>query len=298
MNYGALAMPSQGQTPPLSASAIKTLRESVHQQLPLQFRVASTTAEKDFVVYNCSIGSAMTDNSWSVSYRYSDFAAFTKNVEDQWTCHGEKCSGSCSTIREFIWACFPHKRLSIMAPSSRTIADRKQKFETVVKYLLRCALLPGSAMMCFHARSQLPANLFTFLHFKQETDKRSVLQVFVDNYQSSTLKCCELETRHSFHSDASTVDSIEPKQCMICLDDVVLEDTNDKCHETNCSTSIVLPCQHEFHRDCIFEWLLFQFRCPVCRARIGPPATTSYCHEKGHVFQWWLSSFDEDPLTA
>ncbi|KAG6949356.1 hypothetical protein JG688_00014666 [Phytophthora aleatoria] len=268
------------------------LRRAVPQQLPLQFQVGTTTVKKDFVVYNCNVSSVTTNNSWSVSYRYSEFAAFIKKVTSQCTCQSGKCSGSCEAIREFLWACFPQKRLTILSKSPRTITDRRNKFETVIEYLLRCVLLPGSAMKCAHTRRKLPTNLFKFLGAQNDADTRSLLQVFVDNYQGATAsKCCESECRDSSHSSASTVDSIETAQCMICLDGVA---DGGCCHGP--TSSIVLPCQHTFHRECIFEWLLFQFHCPLCRARVGPPAVASYCRVKNHTFQWWLSKFDENPL--
>ncbi|KAE9189671.1 hypothetical protein PF004_g22142 [Phytophthora fragariae] len=300
MNSGVreFFLPAQEQIPPLSVSTIKTLRESVTQRLPLQFRVTSTAINKSFVMYKCDVSCVTTNRSWSLSYRYSDFAAFTKNVEERWTCPNCKCCGSCQAIREFIWASFPHKRPPIMSRSSRTIADRKSKFESVVKYLLRCVLLPGSAMKCLHARKNLPTNLFKFLGVQHDADKRSLLQVFVDNCQRATSKySCESGLRDSFHSDASTVDSTESTQCMICLDDVEHGNTNEDCYHGS-DTSIILPCQHVFHRGCIFEWLLFRFHCPVCRAQVGPPAMATFCQEKNNIVQWWLSHFEEDPLTA
>ncbi|KAG7379512.1 hypothetical protein PHYPSEUDO_008522 [Phytophthora pseudosyringae] len=297
MNYGALVQLPQSQAPPLSSSAIKMLRQSVRQQLPLRFRVASTTVEKRIVVYNCDVSSVTTSNSWRVSYRYSEFASFAKKIEEQSTCQDGRCSGSCEAIREFLWACFPQKRLSIMSKSARTIADRKNKFETVVQYLLRCVLLPGSAMKCLHVRQNLSTSLFEFLGVQHDADKRSLLHVFVDNCQAASSKCSEPECRDNLHSNASTVDSIETSQCTICLEDVELENADEDCC-LGPSSSIVLPCQHAFHRECIFEWLLFQFQCPVCRARVGPRAVTSYCQEKNHTFQWWLSDFEEDPLNT
>ncbi|RLN53319.1 hypothetical protein BBJ29_000448 [Phytophthora kernoviae] len=130
------------------------LRVSVRQRLPLQFRVSSTTVQKNFVLYYCAVSSVTTNQSWDVAYRYSEFAAFIKKVKGQWTCGDGKCS---------------------------------------------------------------------------------VIQ---------------------------------------------------------------LPCHHSFHRECIFEWILFQFHCPVCRTRVGPPAVASYCQVKNGIFQWWLSEFEEDPLRS
>ncbi|EEY54247.1 uncharacterized protein PITG_07850 [Phytophthora infestans T30-4] len=288
MNYAPLAQFPLGQAPPLSFAAIKMLRRAVPQQLPLQFRVESTTAETSFVVYTCTVSSVTTSNSWGVSYRYSEFATFIKKIQEQCTCQSSKCCGSCAAIREFLWACFPQKRLAILSKSPRAIADRKNKFEIVMQYLLRCVLLPGSAMKCAHTRRNLPPELFEFLGVQNEADKRSLLQVFVDNYQGAALSTC---SRDSSPSNASTVGTIEATQCTICLDEVACDDRS-----LRPNSSIVLSCQHAFHRECIFEWLLFQFHCPLCRARVGPSAVASYCRVKNHTFQWWLSKFDENPL--
>ncbi|ETO82266.1 hypothetical protein F444_03562 [Phytophthora nicotianae P1976] len=288
MNYGPIVQFPLGHAPPLSSAAINMLRGTIPQQLPLQFQVVTTTVEKDFVVYNCNVFSVTSNNSWSVSYRYSEFATFIKKVRKQCTCQRGKCYGSCEAIREFLWTCFPQKRLAILSKSPRTIFDRKHKFETVIQYLLRCVLLPGSAMKCVQTRRNLPMSLFEFLGVQNEADKRSLLQVFVDNYQhTAASKCSASVCRDSSNSNASTIDSTETTQCMVCLDEVADED---------CISSIILPCQHVFHRECIFEWLLFQYRCPLCRARVGPPAVASYCRVRNHTFQWWLCKFDENPL--
>ncbi|RLN02649.1 hypothetical protein BBO99_00005939 [Phytophthora kernoviae] len=298
MNYGALVRPPQGhEVPLLTASAVKMLRVSVCQRLPLQFRVSSTTVQKNFVLYYCAVSSVTTNQSWDVAYRYSEFAAFIKKVKGQWTCGDGKCSGSCDAICEFIWICFPRKRLSILSRTERSIADRKRKFTTVILYLLRCILLPGSATKCLHLRQNLPRNLFDFLGVQNNADKRSLLQVFVDNYQCTSSISSELQLSGSFRSDTSTVDSVEPTQCTICLDDVVPE-TDGNIYRPSESSVIQLPCHHSFHRECIFEWILFQFHCPVCRTRVGPPAVASYCQVKNRIFQWWLSEFEEDPLRS
>ncbi|KAE8885249.1 hypothetical protein PF005_g22009 [Phytophthora fragariae] len=281
--------------------SLKMLRQYIPQELPLLVRVASTSQEADFVVYNCTLFSLTTKNSWSVSHRYSEFADFRTKLEQEWTCQDRKCSGSCQAVREYVSACFPEKRLAIMSSSPSTISSRKSKFENVLMHLLRCVLLPCSAMRCFHARQHLPTNLFEFLGVKNDVDRRSLLQVFVDNYQTALKDGHEASLTDSFHSNASTVDSTpDSAQCMICLCDVDLEHDHQQCdsecnESDKCSAPIVLPCKHAFHRECIFEWLLFEFHCPVCRVRVCPNAVTNYCRPKNHV-QWWLGDFEEDPL--
>jgi hypothetical protein len=52
---------------------------------------------------------------------------------------------------------------------------------------------------------------------------------------------------------------VENKQCNICLEDLKVEDIDNK-------SLIELKCQHIYHNDCIKEWLLKQStKCPTCR---------------------------------
>ncbi|RLN02699.1 hypothetical protein BBJ28_00011644 [Nothophytophthora sp. Chile5] len=280
--------------------SLRMLRECDCQELPLLVQVASTFMQEDVVVYNCTMSSVTTKSSWDVSYRFSEFFAFRTALEDQWTCHDAECSGSCQAIREYVSACFPKKRLAIISSKPSTVADRKSKLENVLMHLLRCVLLPGSAMKCFHARQNLPSNLFEFLVVRDDTDKRSLLQIFVDNYQKNMKRSSSEPTLpDSFHASTATVGSTtDASQCMICLEATHLGRDHRDCDAESfegATSAIVLPCKHVFHRECVFEWLLFEFHCPVCRARIGPTAVINYCRPKNHV-QWWLGDFDEDLL--
>uniref|UniRef100_A0A8C3FKA8 RING finger protein 215 n=1 Tax=Chrysemys picta bellii TaxID=8478 RepID=A0A8C3FKA8_CHRPI len=53
-------------------------------------------------------------------------------------------------------------------------------------------------------------------------------------------------------SQARDIDS-----CAVCL---------DQFHKNQCLR--VLPCSHEFHRDCVDPWLLLQQTCPLCKHNI------------------------------
>eukprot|EP00644_Phytophthora_capsici_P016475 jgi/Phyca11/509954/fgenesh2_kg.PHYCAscaffold_52_\ len=287
---------------------LKTLADCVRQELPLRVSVSSATKKEDYIVYDCTVSSVTTKSTWSVSYRYSEFLTFRNNVEERWTCEDKDCCGSCQAIRDVLAAFFPKKRPVIMSTWSGAVNHRKTKLENVLVHLLRCVLLPGSAMKCFHARQKLPPNLFEFLGVKHEADKRSLLQVFVDNHQpglkksATTTDLTMLEHQSTMKKSSttpnlsalapSTVESTCVDQCMICLYDVDLDTTHIG---VNGSSPIVLQCKHAYHRECIFEWLLFQYHCPMCRAQVGPCAITNYCRPKNQV-QWWLGEFKEDPL--
>lgn len=281
--------------------SLKMLQSGVRQELPLDVHVDSAEVEGDHVVYSCTMSSLTSKRSWTVSYRYSEFLSFRGKIEELWTCHSTKCAGSCQAIRDYVALCFPKKRL-VFSSSSRTVADRKEKLELVLLHLLRCILLPGSAMKCFIARNKLPKHVFKFLGVQDDADRRSLLQIFVDNLQLSRHHSMSVESSDesmldSFHSSASTV-STDSTQCVICLEDVDCEhehSSDSSCCDGGEDDPIVLPCSHAFHRECIFEWLLFQFHCPLCRKRIGPTAVTNYCRAKSQV-QWWLGEFEENPL--
>jgi len=289
---------------------LKTLADCVRQEIPLRVSVSSTTKKEDYVLYNCTVSSVPTKNAWGVAYRYSEFLEFRTQVEELWTCQDKDCCGSCQAIRDVLAAFFPKKRPAVMSAWSATVNNRKTKFENVLVYLLRCVLLPGSAMKCFHARQKLPTNLFKFLGVKQDADKRSLLQVFVDNRQpgikkSATTTDLTMLEHHSTMKKSSTTpnlsslapsaSSVDVDQCMICLDDVNLDTSKEI--GVNGDSPIVLQCKHAYHRECIFEWLLFQYQCPTCRAQVGPAAVTNYCRPKNQV-QWWLGDFKENPLSS
>ncbi|KAJ0393274.1 hypothetical protein P43SY_001093 [Pythium insidiosum] len=305
-----------------TAALVRTLpfktmkRDGYRQQgLPLDVRVDATSLVDGHVVYHCTMESVVTKRSWVVSYRYSEFHAFKSRVDELYTCHSSKCAGSCQAIRDYMTACFPRKRV-MLSTSSSVVEDRKRKLENVLLHLLRCALLPGSAMTCITARHNLPPQLFEFLGVECAEDRRSLLQIYVDNQQellkprsssssfgtsssSSSSDAYESSSEPATPASyASTWDFEDDSTCVICLDDLATHDDESSCcaHASpKASSTVTLPCHHSFHRECVFEWLLFQFHCPLCRSRIGPQAVTNYCRPKGCSL-WWLGEFEEDPL--
>ncbi|CAH0519477.1 unnamed protein product [Peronospora belbahrii] len=293
---------------------LKELRQCAGSELPLHLDVSATKTKEGHAVYNIKTSSVSTQNRWHASYRYSEFLAFRNQVEEVWTCHDKKCQGSCQSLRDLIDACFP-KKAGLISTWTFMVEDRKSKFKNVLIHLLRSVLLPGSTMKCFHARQQLPSALFAFLGIEDDADKRSLLQVYVDNHQGGMKKSAShtglsslkqpslnVKTMSSMKKSATmsnltqmeqeaeekdTIVTVENTQCMICLEDV-----EDHVHVTGPQGLVTLPCKHSFHRECIFEWLLFQYHCPMCRAQVGPHAMTNYACPKNKE-QWWLGNFEE-----
>jgi len=50
-------------------------------------------------------------------------------------------------------------------------------------------------------------------------------------------------------------------ECSVCQDDYK---TGDKC--------VSLPCEHNYHKDCVVEWLKRHDSCPICRKPISTPS--------------------------
>uniref|UniRef100_M4BB82 RING-type domain-containing protein n=1 Tax=Hyaloperonospora arabidopsidis (strain Emoy2) TaxID=559515 RepID=M4BB82_HYAAE len=308
--------PPTTQAPKRPASKIytlKELRQCTGSELPLRLSVSATKKEEGYAVYTITTSSLSTQNRCQASFRYSEFLAFRNQVEELWTCHDGRCQGSCQSLRDLIEACFP-KKVGPMSTWSFMVEDRKNKFKNVLIHLLRSVLLPGSTMKCFHARQQLPPALFKFLGVEDDADKRSLLQVYVDNHQSGMKKSSSHSSLSSLEAAATKTSMVksattpnlaqmeldaeektavvnqEEIKCMICLDVVEKE-----VHSAGPQGLVALPCKHAYHRECIFEWLLFQYHCPMCRAQVGPHAMTNYACPKMQE-QWWLGNFKQNPL--
>eukprot|EP00871_Galdieria_phlegrea_P001988 jgi/Galph1/2790/GphlegSOOS_G1460.1 len=85
-------------------------------------------------------------------------------------------------------------------------------------------------------------------------------------------------------------DDMEPDVCAICLDSFSEgENVNE------------LPCNHLFHRACIWKWLESSPLCPICKQNVFPDATVSeeelYEPRTGNTdnsFAWWNSERTPD----
>uniref|UniRef100_A0A673H1Q1 RING finger protein 215-like n=1 Tax=Sinocyclocheilus rhinocerous TaxID=307959 RepID=A0A673H1Q1_9TELE len=57
--------------------------------------------------------------------------------------------------------------------------------------------------------------------------------------------------------DPTQTQPVEMDSCAVCLEQY----NNNQCLR-------VLPCLHEFHRDCVDPWLLLQQTCPLCKRSV------------------------------
>uniref|UniRef100_A0A671PY99 Ring finger protein 215 n=1 Tax=Sinocyclocheilus anshuiensis TaxID=1608454 RepID=A0A671PY99_9TELE len=57
--------------------------------------------------------------------------------------------------------------------------------------------------------------------------------------------------------DPTQTQPVEMDNCAVCLEQY----NNNQCLR-------VLPCLHEFHRDCVDPWILLQQTCPLCKRSV------------------------------
>lgn len=268
---------------------------SARRGLSLNVAITDTSVEDDHVVYHCEVSNAINTESWTVSHRYNEFDAFKNDITESALCTSSKCCGACEAVRDYLAACFPKKRL-LWSTSQDAIEERTQKFESMLLHLLRCVLLPGKVMKCLSARQHLPPKLYEFLGVQNPLHRRSVLQIFVDNYQSNL-------SSHLMTFQSKS-DGYDNSHCSICMEDVdacenplmTLSHSVKQTDLTDETKVVALPCSHIFHRGCVFEWLLFQSHCPLCRARIGQSTTSGVfsCRSK-KADPWDRNTSKEEP---
>lgn len=75
------------------------------------------------------------------------------------------------------------------------------------------------------------------------------------------LKCLKIRTHHSIAKedgvDSTVVVDVEQETCAICQSEYEDQESIGK-----------LQCGHEYHTDCIKQWLLRKKDCPMCRASV------------------------------
>jgi len=67
--------------------------------------------------------------------------------------------------------------------------------------------------------------------------------------------CSASDSSIEIKSDYGCQKTIDHETCSVCL-------------EKRCNT-MLLPCSHQFHAECIIQWTERQFSCPMCRSEIS-----------------------------
>lgn len=88
----------------------------------------------------------------------------------------------------------------------------------------------------------------------QDPPLEQQLQVFTK--QEVLKRMSSLRTR-TFQPPSSCCEPLEAGPCAVCLEPF---------HNNQCLR--VLPCSHEYHRDCVDPWLLLRPTCPLCKRSI------------------------------
>lgn len=114
----------------------------------------------------------------------------------------------------------------------------QQLWDTVLLVVL---VLSGGVLLHAHLQSQAPP-------LEQQ------LQVL--SKQDVVKRMSSLRTR-TFQRLSSCCEVVEAGPCAVCLEPF---------HNNQCLR--VLPCAHEYHRDCVDPWLLLRPTCPLCKRSI------------------------------
>ncbi|XP_016147419.1 RING finger protein 215-like [Sinocyclocheilus grahami] len=134
------------------------------------------------------------------------------------------------------------------------LQDSLVRFSSVQKYLQQLwntvvlVALVLSTGVIVNARWQYQDNQFNDdleSDLKQDILRRlSALKTRI--YRQPKVRC-----------DPTQTQPVETDSCAVCLEQY----NNNQCLR-------VLPCLHEFHRDCVDPWLLLQQTCPLCKRSV------------------------------
>lgn len=80
--------------------------------------------------------------------------------------------------------------------------------------------------------------------------------------------------------------TVDPDTCSVCL-------------EKNCNT-MLLPCSHKFHANCIIQWTERQFSCPMCRTEISHfvPLRNMKSQQEADFVKLWENHYMTQPQRA
>ncbi|ETW00951.1 hypothetical protein H310_06599 [Aphanomyces invadans] len=223
-----------------------------HVTLTVQPSRACLRGRNPFTVYHYTI--SKPGFRWAVDRRYSECHHLRKDLLR----HFRRTSQStlASFLAPIAHVDFPKKRFG--EDTKGVVGERQLK----LKKFLR---------VCMEVRATLMAYVVVYQH-----RSASVLIVILDHldmFLGVPPQLCDAERRliqgflsllqhHETHAplpipslDAKATRPSSLDDCAICLGDF---DDND-------AHVVTLPCNHMFHSDCVFPWLVRDHSCPLCR---------------------------------
>lgn len=85
-------------------------------------------------------------------------------------------------------------------------------------------------------------------------ENRVEINIIDDDDENEHLLITELNVNENGMNSAANNVEVVAEQCTICLIDFAM---NDELR--------ILPCAHEYHKECIDRWLQQSTTCPMCR---------------------------------
>ena len=110
----------------------------------------------------------------------------------------------------------------------------------------------------------------TPMMFFNTNDYERIIQEFLrndpNNYGPAPASDQSINSLKNFEYNTGACKNTE---CSICQDEYK---AGDKC--------VALPCEHNYHKDCVVEWLTRHDSCPICRKSISKQANTDKMEEE------------------
>lgn len=227
-----------------------------------------------FTVYKLQIASKVRNDKkgeWTLEKRYSEFFIFRRELlkfisewENQLGGSQKKASTDefmlvSSALAQPITPNFPRKHMR--CDTEQIIKERRDGLQEFVRKLLDAY-----------------ADISVYLYNTQENDSVSfakLREVFLQLEKFLDVPDSQKEEERRQTDAILALDDVDvegvvtPKHtCCICLEDNCPEGAKphkDHSHRSEKEKMVKLPCNHQFHEDCIIDWFNASTTCPLCR---------------------------------
>lgn len=174
------------------------------------------------------VSDAVTRKQWWIQRGWEEFRTLRNAMKKTLRCKNKQC---CRPIRRTLDLCpFPKRRSIFQSNSSiETWSKRAKKLETFLRDLLSPYSTHGNG--CEELK-HIFEKIDSFLHVQTQRQEHA-----------DALLICHEQTALRRHED-----------CPICF------------QQLDGKESVALnACKHEFHHDCLRQWLISCPTCPICR---------------------------------